>query len=88
MIGSIFQQSVWKKLLEIDTGETKSYSDIAELIANPTAYRAVANANASNRIAVIIPCHRVIGINKNLSGYAGGVDRKKWLIEHEKKFFG
>jgi AraC family transcriptional regulator of adaptative response/methylated-DNA-[protein]-cysteine methyltransferase len=87
MFGSEFQKLVWRELLKINAGETRSYSDIAMSINKPNAYRAVANANASNRIAVIIPCHRVIGADKSLAGYAGGIERKKSLIEHEKNSY-
>ncbi|MCH9753857.1 MAG: methylated-DNA--[protein]-cysteine S-methyltransferase, partial [Alphaproteobacteria bacterium] len=86
--GSDFQNKVWKELCHINAGYTKSYADIAISINHPSAYRAVANANASNRMAIIIPCHRVISSHNKLSGYAGGVERKKWLIEHEKKLWG
>lgn len=86
IFGTDFQKSVWQELLRINFGETKSYSDIARSISKPSAYRAVANANASNHIAIIVPCHRVIGVDQSLAGYAGGIERKRWLIEHEKKF--
>lgn len=83
--GSPFQQKVWAELMKIPSGETRSYSDIAMAIGKPTAFRAVALANSANQLAIIIPCHRVININGDLAGYAGGITRKKWLINHEKK---
>lgn len=86
--GSEFQQSVWKELLKIPFGATRSYQEQAEALNKPDAVRAVANANGMNRIAIIIPCHRIIGSNGNLIGYGGGLHRKKWLINHEKKYSG
>ncbi|MEO6696171.1 MAG: methylated-DNA--[protein]-cysteine S-methyltransferase [Ignavibacteria bacterium] len=83
--GTDFQQRVWDRLLNIPYGKTLSYKDIASMSGNIKAVRAVGNANNKNKIAVIIPCHRVIGSNKSLTGYAGGLWRKKWLIDHEKK---
>ncbi|MBI5447115.1 MAG: methylated-DNA--[protein]-cysteine S-methyltransferase [Gammaproteobacteria bacterium] len=85
MIGTLFQQTVWKALSNIPSGETCSYAELAASIKHPTACRAVARANASNRLAILIPCHRVINANGQLGGYAGGLMRKSWLIEHEKK---
>jgi len=86
--GTDFQQSVWKILNKIPYGETRSYKKQAHLLGKPEAVRAVASANGMNRIAIIIPCHRVIGENGNLTGYAGGLARKKWLLDHEKKHSG
>ena len=86
--GTDFQQSVWKILNEIQYGETRSYKQQAQLLGKPEAVRAVASANGMNRIAIIIPCHRVIGENGYLTGYAGGLARKKWLLDHEKKNSG
>lgn len=86
--GSDFQRTVWDNLKKIPYGKTKSYLEVAKSIKNPGAVRAVAGANGSNRIAIIIPCHRVIGSDGDLVGYGGGLDKKKWLIEHEKKFSG
>lgn len=83
-IGSFFQKKIWEELLKIPLGETRSYSDIAVAIKKPTAFRAVAQANGSNRLAIIVPCHRVINVNGELGGYAGGLVRKKWLLHHEK----
>lgn len=84
--GTEFQNSVWELLKGIPYGETRSYQEQANLLGNPKAARAVANANGMNRIAIIIPCHRVIGSNGELTGYAGGLGRKKWLLELEKSY--
>ncbi len=81
--GTDFQNSVWNCLHQIPYGETRSYQQQAESINNPKAVRAVASANGFNRISIIIPCHRVIGKNGQLTGYGGGLERKRWLIEHE-----
>lgn len=83
MQGTEFQKRVWKELLNIPYGKVVSYKQIAEAIGNPKAARAVGNANNKNKIAIIIPCHRVIGSNSKLVGYAGGIRRKKYLIELE-----
>ncbi len=83
-VGTDFQQLVWNALQQIPSGETRSYSQIAACIGNPSAVRAVARANGANQLAIVIPCHRVIGANGDLTGYAGGLTRKKWLINHEK----
>ena len=82
-VGSDFQQSVWNELLKIPYGQTTSYDKIAARIKNPKAQRAVGRANGDNRIAIIIPCHRVIRSDGGLSGYGGQVWRKKWLLDHE-----
>lgn len=84
-LGSSFQKSVWEELKKIPFGETRSYAEIAVKIGKATACRAVANANGANQFAIIIPCHRVIQTNGKLGGYAGGITRKKWLIDHEKQ---
>lgn len=83
--GTAFQQSVWQALQKIPYGQTRSYKDIAEEINNSKAVRAVGMANNKNPIAIIIPCHRVIGSNGNLVGYAGGLNLKQKLLELEKK---
>lgn len=83
--GTAFQQEVWGELIRIPFGKTINYLDLARRIGDAKATRAVANANAKNGIAIIVPCHRVIGSNKELVGYAGGLWRKKWLLEHEAK---
>jgi O-6-methylguanine DNA methyltransferase len=85
--GTDFQNRVWKELLKIPYGETLSYGELARKIGNEKASRAVGYANNRNRIAIIIPCHRVIGINGKLIGYKGGLWRKKWLLEHEQRMY-
>ncbi len=85
LIGSPFQKCVWNELTKIPYGQTKSYADQAAAIGKPSAYRAVANANGANQIAIIIPCHRIINTNGNLGGYGGGITRKQWLLNHEKQ---
>jgi len=82
--GTTFQVKVWEALREIDYGKTVSYKEIAEKINHSKAYRAVGSANNRNQLPIIIPCHRVIGSKGKLTGYAGGLWRKKWLLEHEK----
>jgi AraC family transcriptional regulator of adaptative response/methylated-DNA-[protein]-cysteine methyltransferase len=86
--GTEFQQAVWNVLRKIPYGKTISYLEQAKLLNNPGAARAVASANGSNPIAIIIPCHRVIGSDGTLVGYGGGLERKRWLIVHEKKYSG
>lgn len=86
--GSAFQQTVWKELQSIPFGSTRSYHEQSVTLGNPDSIRAVANANGMNRIAILIPCHRVIGSDGRLVGYGGGLRRKKWLLDHEKKFSG
>nr|CAA6825906.1 MAG: Methylated-DNA--protein-cysteine methyltransferase (EC [uncultured Thiotrichaceae bacterium] len=81
--GTDFQRSVWERLLEIPYGEQRAYRDIAEALNNPKAVRAVGAANGRNPIAIIVPCHRVIGSNGTLTGYASGLERKAWLLKHE-----
>ena len=82
--GTAFQQIAWKALTTIPYGQTVSYKKQAYTINKPKAIRAVATANGANRIAIILPCHRVVGSNGALTGYAGGLERKKWLLDHEK----
>lgn len=84
--GTDFQKSVWKALQEIPYGETRSYGDIAKRIGNGKASRAVGMANHNNPIAIIIPCHRVIGANGKLVGFGGGLDIKEYLLNLEKKY--
>jgi AraC family transcriptional regulator, regulatory protein of adaptative response / methylated-DNA-[protein]-cysteine methyltransferase len=86
--GTEFQQSVWKELLKIPYGTTRTYQGQADLLKNPGSVRAVAQANGANKISIIIPCHRVIGSDGHLVGYGGGLERKKWLLDHEKKYSG
>jgi AraC family transcriptional regulator of adaptative response/methylated-DNA-[protein]-cysteine methyltransferase len=83
--GSEFQKAVWDALLEIPYGETRSYKDQAEAVGRPQAVRAVARANGMNRIAILIPCHRVIGADGSLTGYGGGLERKRFLLELESR---
>lgn len=83
--GTVFQQEVWNQLQQIPFGKTISYLELARRIGDTKATRAVANANGKNNIAVIVPCHRVIGSNRELVGYAGGLHRKKWLLDLEAK---
>lgn len=84
--GSPFQHQVWEALRHIPPGETRSYSQLARLLNRPLACRAVANANGANQLAIIIPCHRVITSKGELGGYGGGMAKKKWLLDHEKKW--
>jgi len=83
--GTEFQQSVWRYLATIPYGQTASYQDVANAIDNPKAVRAVGAANGKNPIAIIVPCHRVIGKSGSLTGYAWGIKAKVWLLDHEKK---
>ena len=84
--GTDFQKKVWNELLNVSFGETKSYLEIADALGDPKVIRAAAAANGQNPIAIIIPCHRIIGTDGSLTGYAGGLWRKKWLLNHEVKF--
>ena len=81
--GTTFQRSVWAALRAIPAGETRSYGQLAAAIGSPKAVRAACLANGQNPVAVIVPCHRVIGANGTLTGYAGGLERKRWLLRHE-----
>lgn len=81
--GTPFQKKVWAALSKIPHGQTRSYEDVAKVIGRPTAFRAVARANATNPIAIVVPCHRVINKSKALGGYAGGLERKKQLLDLE-----
>jgi methylated-DNA-[protein]-cysteine S-methyltransferase len=84
--GTKFQKKVWNELLTIPFGKTISYLDLSKQLGNVKAIRAVANANGKNPLWIIIPCHRVIGSNGSLTGYAGGLHRKQWLLEHESPY--
>ncbi|HMD34007.1 MAG TPA: methylated-DNA--[protein]-cysteine S-methyltransferase [Vicinamibacterales bacterium] len=86
MHGAPFETIVWKTLLRIPAGETRSYGSIAREIGSPDAARAVGAANGANPIAIIVPCHRVIGSSGSLIGYGGGLDRKMWLLDHERRW--
>jgi len=83
--GTEFQRAVWRALRDIPCGETRSYGELARRIGNPTAVRAVGLANGANPIGVVVPCHRVIGSNGSLTGYGGGIERKRWLLAHERR---
>lgn len=84
--GTDFQKTVWNALKEIPYAETGSYKNIAISISNEKAIRAVGSANGKNKLSIVIPCHRIIGSNGKLTGYAGGLWRKEWLLQHEKTF--
>lgn len=84
--GTAFQQKVWKALEQIPYGKTMSYLELSKQLGDVKAIRAVANANGKNPLWIIVPCHRVIGSDGSLTGYAGGLHRKKWLLEHESPY--
>lgn len=84
--GTPFQLKVWRALCDIPYGETISYGELARRIGQPTAARAVGLANGSNPIPIVVPCHRVIGADGSLTGFGGGIERKRWLLAHEKAF--
>jgi O-6-methylguanine DNA methyltransferase len=86
MRGAPFERRVWEALLTIPPGDTTSYGAIARQVGSPAASRAVGMANGANPVAIIVPCHRVIGANGTLTGYGGGLDRKTWLINHERRW--
>jgi methylated-DNA-[protein]-cysteine S-methyltransferase len=81
--GTPFQQRVWQALREVRAGQTASYGDIARRIGAPEAVRAVGAANGANPVALVVPCHRIIGTSGSLTGYGGGLERKRWLLRHE-----
>lgn len=81
--GSAFQCKVWKKILDIPYGKVLTYSELSEIVRNLDSIRAVASANSKNPIPIIIPCHRVVGVNHKLVGYSGGLWRKEWLLNYE-----
>nr|AIA18021.1 AlkA N-terminal domain protein [uncultured bacterium] len=81
--GTPFQQEVWKALRTIPAGTVVSYKQLAQKVGRPTAYRAVGMTNSLNPVAIVLPCHRVVGANSALTGYAGGLERKRWLLQHE-----
>ncbi|WP_298497583.1 methylated-DNA--[protein]-cysteine S-methyltransferase [uncultured Algibacter sp.] len=85
-LGTDFQKKVWKQLEQIPYGKTISYLELSKQLGDVKAIRAIANANGKNPLWIIIPCHRVIGSDGSLTGYAGGLHRKKWLLEHESPF--
>jgi methylated-DNA-[protein]-cysteine S-methyltransferase len=84
MGGTTFQEQVWKALREIPVGHTRTYGELAERLGRAQAARAVGHANSLNPVAIVVPCHRVIGASSELTGYAGGLERKEWLLRHEK----
>jgi O-6-methylguanine DNA methyltransferase len=86
MRGAPFERRVWRALLEIPAGETSTYGAIAKQLGSAGASRAVGLANGANPVAIIVPCHRVIGSNGTLTGYGGGLDRKRWLLDHERRW--
>ncbi|MDB5079548.1 MAG: O-6-alkylguanine-DNA/cysteine-protein methyltransferase [Chloroflexi bacterium] len=81
--GTPFQQEVWQALRTIPAGAVVSYKELAQKVGRPTAYRAVGMTNSLNPVAIVLPCHRVVGANSALTGYAGGLARKRWLLQHE-----
>lgn len=83
--GTAFRLKVWEALRTIPYGETRSYGELARMIGQPSASRAVGGANHHNPISIIVPCHRIIGADGSLTGYGGGLDMKSWLLEHERK---
>jgi len=85
LVGSPFQENAWRELMHTPYGQTRSYTDQAIALERPLAFRAVANANGANNIAIIVPCHRIINNNGALGGYGGGISRKKWLLNHEQQ---
>jgi methylated-DNA-[protein]-cysteine S-methyltransferase len=84
--GAAFEKRVWDALRAIPAGETRSYGEMAKTVGSPHASRAVGAANGANPIAIVIPCHRVIGSDGSLTGYGGGLDRKRWLLDHERRW--
>ena len=86
--GTKFQEQVWQALFSVPFGKTATYGEQANRIKNHKAVRAVGTANGQNKINIVVPCHRIIGANGSLTGYGGGIERKKWLLEHEQKIAG
>jgi AraC family transcriptional regulator, regulatory protein of adaptative response / methylated-DNA-[protein]-cysteine methyltransferase len=86
VFGSVFQKQAWDRLCQIPYGEKRSYAQQAAFIGKPNAYRAVANANGANQLAIMVPCHRIIASDGSLGGYGGGLAIKRWLIDHEKRY--
>lgn len=84
--GTPFQQKVWKELEKIPCGTLITYTEQTRRLGDMKAIRAVASANGKNKLAIVVPCHRVLGSNGKLTGYAGGLDKKRWLIDHERQF--
>ena len=86
--GTAFQEQVWRALLHVPFGETASYGQQASKMNNPKAVRAVGAANGQNKLSIVVPCHRIIGADGKLTGYGGGMHRKRWLLEHEQRIAG
>ena len=86
--GTAFQEQVWRALLHVPFGETASYGQQAGKMNNPKAVRAVGAANGQNKLSIVVPCHRIIGANGKLTGYGGGMHRKRWLLDHEQRIAG
>jgi AraC family transcriptional regulator of adaptative response/methylated-DNA-[protein]-cysteine methyltransferase len=84
--GTVFEEAVWQALIQIPSGQTRSYGEIAEVLGQPEKSREVGRANGANKISIIVPCHRVIGADGSLVGYGGGLWRKKWLLDHERRY--
>lgn len=84
-IGTVFQRKMWTALRKVPAGATLTYGAFAKRIQRPTAIRAVGAANGANPISIVVPCHRLVGANGSLTGYGGGLERKRWLIDHEQK---
>lgn len=84
--GTELEEAVWQALRHIPTGQTRSYGDVAKMIGQPEKSREVGQANGANRISIVVPCHRVIGADGSLVGYGGGLWRKKWLLDHERRY--
>jgi len=85
LAGSEFQRAVWRELLRVPAGETRTYAEVARALGRPSSARAVARAVGANCLALVVPCHRVVGAGGALTGYAGGLARKRWLLEHERR---
>ncbi len=83
--GTPFEETVWTALRSIPLGQTRSYAQVAQSIGRPMAVRAVARTNGANQVSIVVPCHRVIGSDGSLVGYGGGISRKKWLLDHERR---
>ncbi len=87
-LGTPFQLRVWAELRRIPFGQLTSYGELARRLGNPGAARAVGAANGRNPISIVVPCHRVVGANGSLTGFGGGIERKRWLLEHEQRILG
>lgn len=88
LVGTPFQRRVWEQLLAIPVGETRSYGQLARALGDPNATRAVGSANGANPLSIVVPCHRVVRTGGALGGYGGGLDRKRWLLDHEARMAG